>query len=156
MLSHAYNFMQRRWREVWSSRWLVWWASSLIYGHHKSRFDEMSLNEWVGIVALMANVDALATSWVWLLVIVGSIHYLVSIDCSRILYWAHVFMHVEVGYSWVISPRLKWGAPCQDGGHLPTHAYQTWRLNSNHCSEFIKSRDSPSIDSPLCRFDLGL
>ena len=98
--------------QVWSSCWLVWWASSLIYGHHKSRFDEMSLNEWVGIVTLMANVGALATSWAWLLVIAGSIHYLVSIDCPRIHMKAHGFpleltpscmCRVDIG--WVMNPR---------------------------------------------------
>ena len=34
----------------------------------------------------MANVGTLATSWAWLLAIASSIHCLVSIDCSHILY----------------------------------------------------------------------
>ena len=72
----------------------------------------MSLDKWIGVVALMGKVGALATSWAWLLVITSFIHCFVSIDCPRIHMKAHAFplelmpscmWRVDIG--WVMNPR---------------------------------------------------
>ena len=78
----------------------------------KSRIGEISLDKWIGVVALMAKVGALAIAWAWLLAITSSIHFFVSVDCPRIHMKAHAFpleltlscmWRVDIG--WVMNPR---------------------------------------------------
>ena len=63
------------------------------------------------------------------------------LQSSRIPILGESWIHLATPYSMVKLPMWEWGAPCQGGGHLPTHGYLKLEFDSNHCSEFMKSRD---------------